>query len=149
MVLSEYMPYIWALALVLCVAVEAASPSLTAIWFMPAGFVCLIMSILSDVGTAAQIATFIVLGTLTLILSRTALKKYSKRNPAIPTNADRVIGDTAIVTSKIINDEGEGEVKINGQLWTARSSDGDEIEKGEKVSILRIEGVKLIVSKLK
>ncbi|MCD7775872.1 MAG: NfeD family protein [Firmicutes bacterium] len=144
----QYMPYVWALVLVLSVAAEAASPSLTAIWFMPAGFVCLIMSIVSDLGPAVQIITFVVLGTAALIISRTVFKKYIKNTPATPTNADRVIGCIGVVTSRIDNDEGTGEVKINGQIWTSRTENGDTVSAGEKVKILRIEGVKLIVSKI-
>ena len=39
--------------------------------------------------------------------------------------------------------------KIRGNLWTARSADGSVIEQGKTVTVVRIEGVKLIVSPAK
>lgn len=62
-----------------------------------------------------------------------------------PTNADRCIGETAMVTEDIDNIAGKGRVEVNGISWTARSSDGANFRKGELVTVERIEGVKLIV----
>ena len=63
------------------------------------------------------------------------------------TNADRIIGMTAIVTEPINNTEGKGQAKVEGQIWTARSSDNQVIPAGEQVIIESINGVKIIVSK--
>ena len=64
-----------------------------------------------------------------------------------PTNADALIGEVAVVTEKISNIEARGLVKIRGQIWSAKSADGVDIDKDEKVSIISIEGVKLVCRK--
>ena len=62
-----------------------------------------------------------------------------------PTNADRVIGQTALVTEAIDNVEGKGLVVVSGQVWSARSQHNVDIPAGTQVRILRIEGVKVYV----
>ncbi|MDE6123912.1 MAG: NfeD family protein, partial [Eubacterium sp.] len=44
------------------------------------------------------------------------------------------------------NIDAKGQVKVDNQIWSARSEDGSQIAEGTKVNVLRIEGVKLIVS---
>jgi membrane protein implicated in regulation of membrane protease activity len=63
----------------------------------------------------------------------------------IPTNADRFIGKTGIVVEAIDNLTATGQVKVAGQLWTARSAADTPISAGVEVTILSIEGVKLFV----
>ena len=61
------------------------------------------------------------------------------------TNADRLVGQEAVVTETIDNLAGAGQASIGGQIWTARGEDNTPIEAGARVQVLRIEGVKLIV----
>ena len=58
---------------------------------------------------------------------------------------DAAIGRTAVVTQAIDNDAGKGQVKLDGNVWTARSADGKAIEEGRLTVVKAIEGVKLIV----
>lgn len=140
----EYMPYVWTFVLIMSVLVEAATATLTTIWFMPAGFICLIMAIF-NVSIPIQIVAFIVLGAAALILSKTVFKGKFGAAEKTPTNADRIIGAAAVVTADVDNDLATGEITVGGQYWSARSDDGSKIAKGEKVTVLRIEGVKAIV----
>ena len=58
---------------------------------------------------------------------------------------EATIGEKAIVVEKIHNIAGSGLVKVNGQLWAARSVDADCIyERDDTVTVVAIEGVKLI-----
>ena len=66
---------------------------------------------------------------------------------AQPTNADRCIGATALVTEAINNEIGTGQVNVKGIIWTARSLGGEQIEKGANVVIEKIEGVKVLVTR--
>ncbi len=74
------------------------------------------------------------------------LAKKSLKKEHIKTNADRYIGKTAVVTEDISNIDAKGQVKVDNQIWSARSDDGSAISSGKQVNVLRIEGVKLIVS---
>ena len=62
------------------------------------------------------------------------------------TNADRAIGEQAIVSIRINNLAGEGRVNIKGVDWNARSENKEnQFEVGQTVTVLRIEGVTAIV----
>ena len=64
----------------------------------------------------------------------------------IKTNVDSLIGQTGLVTQDIDNLNAKGQVKVRGQIWTARSiSDEVKLHEGQKVSIESISGVKVIV----
>ena len=80
-----------------------------------------------------------------LILTAPLCKKLRVQKNE-PTNADRVIGQTGIVTEEINPIDGLGEVKVDGKRWSAKSSDGKIIPEGTIVKIEEISGVKLIVT---
>ena len=66
-----------------------------------------------------------------------------------PTNADMVLGKDAVVTERIDNLHGQGAVMLEGKVWTARTKqDNVIVESGEKVRVIKIEGVKLIVEEI-
>ena len=63
----------------------------------------------------------------------------------VPTNADTLIGMQAVVIEPIDNLHAKGQVKIRGQVWTARSANEKIVyEEDEVVTVVAIEGVKLI-----
>ena len=80
---------------------------------------------------------------LCLALVRPVARKHF--SPPASTNADRLLGAVAVVTQEIDNRSATGQVKVSGQIWTARSQGEDPIPVGTSVTVLRIEGVKLIV----
>lgn len=80
-----------------------------------------------------------------------ALRPIAKRHMGdadpVPTNTAALIGETAFVVDKIVNDEGVGTVRIGGEVWTARSQDEDGvIDAGAKVKVIEIRGVTAVVS---
>lgn len=134
---------IWAGLLVLFIIIEAATAQLVTIWFAAGALVSLIISFF-NCPIWLQIIVFVIVSAVTLIATRPLVRKLTKKNMQ-PTNADRCIGATAIVTEDINNILGAGAVSVNGVIWTARSESGNNYSKDEKVTVLRIEGVKLIV----
>ena len=89
---------------------------------------------------------FVVLSAVLLVFSKTVLKKFLKKHAnQEKTDTDLLIGEIAIVTERIDNNEMTGAVKIQGKEWSARMSDNCETaEVGEFVEVLGISGVKLI-----
>ena len=62
--------------------------------------------------------------------------------------ADNVIGKRCIVVEKIDNPAGCGEVRINNQVWAARSvNDNIIFNVGERPKVVAIEGVMLVCKK--
>ena len=137
------MSIVWVVLMVVFLVVEAATAGLTCIWFAVGSLAALIAA-LFDAQLWLQIVWFLVISFVTLYFTRPLVKKYVNSRSQ-PTNADRVIGKEALVTEDIDNVEATGAVSVGGKVWTARSADGGRIKSGAVVSVLRIEGVKLIV----
>ena len=136
----------WVVALVVFLIVEAVTAGLVSIWFVFGSLVALICAAL---GAAVwlQIFWFVIVSVATLALTRPLVKRYVDSR-SVATNADRSIGRAAVVTERIDNLAATGAVKLDGVVWTARSTDDAvAIETGERVTVRAIEGVKLIVER--
>ena len=140
----EYaMMIFWIVLLVVLIIIEAVTAQLVTIWFA-AGAAAALVSELCGLKPWLQWVIFIAVSAVALIATRPLVKKMTKKNVQ-PTNADRCVGQTAVVIEDIDNIEGKGLVHVNGVTWTARSSDGTVFRKDEHVTVEKIEGVKLIV----
>ena len=137
------MVYAWLALIVVFIVLEAATVNLVSVWFIGgavAGLVCAILG----AGTLLQVTVFILVSALMLALLRPVLKKYLRVKPT-KTNADRLLGQEALVTEKIDNLQETGAIRINGVLWTAKSLEDAQIPMGTRVIIRRIEGAKVYV----
>lgn len=133
----------WGTCVVVFLIIEGISFGLTSLWFALGAIAALISAVLRA-PLWLQIIWFVLISGTTLIATRPLARKYvNSRRQA--TNADRVIGNIAKVTTAIDNGASSGAVFIDGKYWTARSAEGVKIEKDQMVSVVRIEGVKLIV----
>ena len=138
----EYMWIIWLTVSIFFLIVEWMTVELISIWFTGAGLIAMALSLFNlEIGW--QLAAFCVVSIILIVFTRPIVARYLKRNE-LRTNVDSLIGEVATVTKEILPDD-RGEVKIRGQYWLAMSSDNNQIELGKKVSILAIEGAKLIV----
>ncbi len=134
----------WIAAMIFFIIVEAATVGLASIWFA-IGSVAALICALAHGPVWLQAVWFVAVSALTLFLTRPLVKKYVTAR-AVPTNADRNIGRTAVVTERIDNLKATGAVKVDGLIWTARSTDDDvTIEKDAVVVIREIRGVKAMV----
>lgn len=139
--------FVWIAVLVLSVALEAVTVSLVSLWFVPASLIALLLSFFPSVSFWGQFLVFAAVSILLLIFARPVMQKLLKTKN-IATNADSVIGETAIVTESIDNLQSRGQVKVKGQTWSARSLDpAVPYEVGEILTVVSIEGVKLICQK--
>lgn len=138
------MEWIWLIALVLFSLLEAATSALVSLWFIGGSLVGLIAALCNAPLWLQALLFFLVSAALLLLLRPLARKYFTPRTVA--TNAAGNIGKEALVTQAIDNLNAQGEVKLGGALWTARSCDGSIIAEGTVVRIERIEGVKLLVT---
>ena len=137
------MPALWLVLLVIFGIVEAATLGLTSIWFAAGALVAMVAALL-HAPLWAHIVLFLAVSFVALLLMRPLAKKYL--TPSFqPTNADRIIGQEAVVTETIDNLKGRGLVSVDGTVWTARAEDEQPIAAGTVVKVLRIEGVKVFV----
>ena len=133
----------WIVLLVVLIIVEPVTAQLVTIWFA-AGAAAALIAELCGLQQWLQWVIFIAVSAVALIATRPLVRKVTNKTVQ-PTNADRCIGQTAVVIEDIDNIEGKGQVHVNGVTWTARSSDGSVFRKDERVTVEKIEGVKLIV----
>ena len=137
------MVYVWLGLIVAFIVIEAATVNLVSIWFIGGAVAGLVCAILGAPGLL-QFAVFILVSAVLLALLRPLLKKYLRVKP-VRTNADRLVGQEALVTEAIDNLQETGAIRINGVLWTAKSADETQIPAGTRVVIERIEGAKVYV----
>lgn len=137
-----YLWYLW-LFVILLVA-ELLSYNLITIWVALASLVTSLYAYFFPNQIVTQIVFLLVLSIVFIVLTKPLMNrlKYAQEK----TNADRLIGMEGVVLEQINPLEGVGQVKVLGQIWSAKTCDGSIILEGEIVKIEKIEGVKLIVS---
>ena len=136
----------WLLLAAIFIVVEIITLGLTTIWFAGGAFVAAIAAA-CGAGLTIQILLFVIVAVVLLIFTRPLAVKHLDAKTE-KTNAEALVGQTAIVLSEIDNLKETGLAKINGMEWTARATDDTMIiPEGEAVRIVEIQGVKLIVEK--
>lgn len=138
------MPYVWIAVLVAAIVVESQTADLVAIWFFPSALVSMIMAF-CNAPVPAQLLVFVCVGLALLFALRPLCSRFLNTGRNAKTNVDALIGKTCIVTEEINNINGEGEVKVGGLCWSARSHNDSVIAVGTHVQVLEVQGVKLIV----
>ena len=139
---------LWLGAAVVLLGVELVTSDLVSIWLAVAAFLLgIVTAIFPSLHWGWQIFIFAILSAALLFSTRPLVKKFLKKRKSQETNLELILGHVGIVEEDIHNDLALGAVKINGLVWSARSEDGSEIEKGEFVVVQKISGNKLIVKK--
>lgn len=136
----------WIIAMVVFLAIEAVTVGIVSVWFAIGALFAMVTAMLGA-NLWVQITVFLVVSAIALYFTRPLVKKFVN-NKVEPTNADMLIGKECRVVETIDNLSGTGAVYVDGKTWTARTVDEEIIPEGQLVKAERIEGVKLIVSKI-
>ena len=125
--------------------IEVVTTGLATLWFALGAIVAMVMD-LCGAPLASQIIVMAIVSVVSFILCmiwvRPKLESLRKKNVQ-RTNADRLIGRDGVVIVPLNGAEGKGQVKIDGQVWSAKAD--TDIAEGIKVTVKAIEGVKLVV----
>ena len=139
------MSIVWLILMVVLVVIEGATVALTTVWFAFGSLAALLLSLV-HAPLWLQILAFLAVSLVLLFFTRPVAQKYFNRD-RIRTNAERLIGEKAVVLEKIDNLRQAGLVSVRGQEWTARSEAAEiVILQDTVVEVKNISGVKLIVS---
>ena len=138
---------LWLILLIVFVIVEAATLGLATIWFAVGAGVAMVMDLLGA-SVTAQIITMLAVSAVCFVICFIWIKPIIDRRGrgATPTNADRVIGQEGIVIKDLDAIEGKGQVKVMGQVWSAKAD--KTISEGTRVRVISMEGVKLKVEEI-
>ncbi len=135
---------IWLGVFVIALIFEGITTSVVSVWFAFAAIVSMIVSFISGVAWWIQLVIFVVISVATMFALRPLVKKYMKRN-VVDTNVDEMVGKKGVMV-KAYDELNHGEVRINGIVWTAiHVKENEPISAGAKVSVVAINGNKLIV----
>ena len=142
--ITAYLPVYLLIALVVFLVIEAATLGLATIWFAGGSLVALIAA-MCGAGIVIQILLFLVVSLVLLFFTRPLAVRFLNKD-TLKTNVDRVVGMEGVVTEEISNLAGTGKVSLGGNMWTARTeNEGGTIPVDAVVTVLRVEGVKLLV----
>jgi membrane protein implicated in regulation of membrane protease activity len=101
----------------------------------------------ADASTEVQIVVFTVLTLLSLLVARPIAKRHLMAPPAeLRTNAPALLGEEALVLQHV--DRDSGQVKVGGDVWSARSSiPAEAFEPGDRVVVDAVHRTILHVSR--
>ena len=137
---------LWLIAAVLLAIGEIATMGFFLAPFAAGALVAMVTSA-AGAGTAINLMVFLVVSVVALGALRPVARSH-KRQPALSrTGTAALVGTHAMVLERIANDEGVGCVRLEGEVWTARAYDEDEvIEQGKRVQVIEIRGATALVS---
>ena len=135
--------YLWLIAAGIFFIVEIATTGFLIFWLGVSSILAMITSFITD-SIFIQTAVFVISSVILIPLTTPFVKKYVDNEKSTATNAYSLIGKTGVVTVDINALDATGQVKVNGEIWSAKSD--SNISKGTEVEVLKIDGVKLIVS---
>ena len=145
------MEWIWLGLMIALIVIELSTTQLICVWFAFGAMITSILTaIFGDIGFGIlwQIIVFAMVSVALLFATRPIVKKLlTKRTEKQKTNLELYIDKEALVTEDINNIKGEGAVKINGLVWSAKSKSGEDIPNGEIVIFKEIIGNKAIVER--
>jgi membrane protein implicated in regulation of membrane protease activity len=103
------------------------------------------LAALLGAGLAVQLLIFIVASAGSLAVLRPIARRHMRAPAQIRTGTAALVGAHAEVLERV--DAHGGQVKLAGEVWSARAYDEDEVlEPGRRVQIMQIEGATALVS---
>jgi membrane protein implicated in regulation of membrane protease activity len=135
---------VWVVIAVVLIVAEATTTAFVAIYFGVAALAAAGLAVLG-LAVALQLVAFGALAVGALLLTRPALRRAMGRSSGLRTGVDAMQGKIGIVTAPIA-ELNPGQVKVGGEMWTARSFyDGESIPAGTRVEVVKVEGVTALV----
>ena len=131
---------VWLILLVAFIVAEAATATLVSIWFCAGAAAALLLSAFVP-NVLAQTAVFLVVSLVCLVLMRPLVRKKDAK-AAVPTNADRNVGQTAEVIAAV-EPARPGRARRSGVDWAARCD--VPLAEGQLAEVVAVEGTTLVL----
>ena len=139
---------IWLIVAGVCLIAEIITVGFLIFWFAIGALLAMIVSFFTT-NIVIQTAVFVISSSILIFATKPFVKKFANNNNSVKTNVDSIIGKIGIVTEDINSINSTGQIKVGGEVWSALGENDINIEKGTKVEILEVKGVKAIVSPIK
>lgn len=138
---------IWLIAAGVFFVAEIATTGFLIFWLGIGSLLAMITSFITN-NIIAQTIVFVISSCILIPLTKPLADKFTGKK-SIPTNSYSLINKHGIVTVDINPIEAVGQVKVNGETWSAKTENDEIITKGTEIEVLKIDGVKLIVAPTK
>lgn len=139
--------HIWLITAGVFFVLEIFTVGFLVFWFGIAALLAMLVSFITN-NIIVQTTVFVISSALLIFATKPLVKKLSNKDN-IKTNVYSLTGKKAIVIEDIDWATGSGQIKIEGQVWSAKTKEQVNIPKGTEVEIESIEGVKAFVKPLK
>ena len=134
---------IWLIISGVCFIAEIATVGFLIFWFGIGALFAMIVSFFTT-NIIIQTTVFLITSTIFILATKPLVKKFvdvKKTN----TNVFSIIGKKALVIKDIDPIHSSGQIKLNGEVWSAETENDEIIKEGSEVEVLKINGVKAIV----
>ena len=138
---------IWLIASGIFFICEIITVGFLVFWLGVGALIAMLVSFFTS-NIIIQMSVFVISSGLLIFATRPLVNKISKKD-VVPTNVYSLIGKKAVVTEDINWITGKGQIKFEGEIWSAKSKEQINIPAGSEVEIVSIEGVKAFVKPLK
>ena len=137
---------IWLIAAGVFLILEIFTLGFLVFWLSIGCLLSALVSLITD-SLIVQTTVFVISSVLLIFATKPLVKKFTEKDNT-KTNVYSLAGKKAIVIEDINWTEGTGQIKFEGQVWSAKTEEQVNIEKGTEVNIVKIEGVKAFVKPL-
>lgn len=138
---------IWLIAAGVFIIGEIITVGFLLFWLSIASLFAMVVSFFTS-NVIIQMAVFVISSGLLIFATKPLVEKLAKKD-SVATNVYSIIGKTAIVIEDIDWASGTGQIKCEGEVWSAKTDEQINIPAGSEVEIVSIEGVKANVKPLK
>ena len=134
----------WLIAAGIFFIIEMATVGFLVFWFGVGALITMLVSFFVP-NPYIQAVVFLVTSTLLIFLTKPFVNKFVNKDKKVATNAYSIIGRTGIVIKEINPIEGIGQIKVAGEVWSAKTNLNENIPENTKVEVIQIDGVKAVV----
>lgn len=104
------------------------------------------LTALAGGGFALQVVVFALATALVFGFVRPVAKRHLRQPSHTKTGTAALVGRTAVVVRAIEGPEASGQVRLDGEIWTARTEGFDAVAVGQTVTVLEIRGATAVVT---
>ena len=139
--------YVWLILAGVFVIGEVLTSGFLIFWLGLGALIAMAVSFITD-KIIIQTTVFLISSVILILATKPLVKKFANTE-TVKTNVSSIIGKKGLVTKDINSINSTGQVKIDGELWSAIGENDMEISKGTEVEVIEIKGVKVIVAPVK
>ena len=136
----------WLIASGVFFIIEIFTVGFLIFWLGVGALIAMLISFLTS-NIIIQTTVFVISSGLLIFATKPLVNKITKKE-IVPTNVYSIVGKKGIVIEDINWSTGTGQIKSEGEVWSAKTNEQINIPKGTEVEIESIDGVKVIVKPL-